>query len=98
MDIKSKLRRICILTSVLILFSGMLSCQKDRSEHSSNDIQPKEAQPVSEIADLMASMDMYHFPDPPGAPDFNLESVNGGRVGLAEYRGKVILLSFWATW
>jgi len=30
--------------------------------------------------------------------DFTLESLAGGKVSLASYKGKVVLLSFWATW
>lgn len=32
------------------------------------------------------------------APDFALKDVNGQTVKLSEYRGKVVLLNFWATW
>jgi peroxiredoxin len=32
------------------------------------------------------------------APPFVLNDINGKRVTLAEHKGKVILLNFWATW
>lgn len=32
------------------------------------------------------------------APDFRLESLNGDHVHLANQQGKVVLISFWATW
>ena len=32
------------------------------------------------------------------APDFTLESLNGGTVRLSDLRGKAVLLNFWATW
>ena len=32
------------------------------------------------------------------APAFELERVRGGRVALADLRGKLVLLDFWATW
>lgn len=32
------------------------------------------------------------------APDFDVESIAAGRVKLAEFRGKWVLLDFWATW
>ena len=31
------------------------------------------------------------------APEFALNDVNGGKVTLSEYKGKVILVNFWAT-
>jgi len=32
------------------------------------------------------------------APEFTLRNLNGGRIDLASFRGKVVLLNFWATW
>lgn len=32
------------------------------------------------------------------APDFLLKDVTGNDVKLSEYRGKIVLLEFWATW
>ena len=34
----------------------------------------------------------------PLAPDFDLPDLDGGRVRLAEYSGRVVLVEFWATW
>jgi len=32
------------------------------------------------------------------APEFSLKDANGQTVHLSDYRGKVVLLDFWATW
>jgi peroxiredoxin len=32
------------------------------------------------------------------APEFQLKDVNGQTVHLSDYKGKVVLLDFWATW
>jgi cytochrome c biogenesis protein CcmG, thiol:disulfide interchange protein DsbE len=32
------------------------------------------------------------------APEFTLPLVDGGQLRLSSYRGKVVLLDFWATW
>ena len=32
------------------------------------------------------------------APNFTLKDENGQNVSLADYKGKVVLLNFWATW
>jgi peroxiredoxin len=32
------------------------------------------------------------------APEFSLMSLDGKRINLSDYRGKVVMLHFWATW
>jgi peroxiredoxin len=32
------------------------------------------------------------------APDFTLPLIDGGQLRLSSFRGKVVLLDFWATW
>ena len=32
------------------------------------------------------------------APDFSLKDVDGNLLSLADYKGKVLVLNFWATW
>ena len=32
------------------------------------------------------------------APEFSLEDLDGNTLTLSDYRGKVVLLDFWATW
>ena len=32
------------------------------------------------------------------APDFDLANLAGGKTSLASYRGKVLVVDFWATW
>lgn len=32
------------------------------------------------------------------APDFTLEDLSGKKVSLASYKGKAVLINFWATW
>jgi len=36
--------------------------------------------------------------DKPMAPDFTLSNMHGAPVSLTDYRGKVVILNFWATW
>jgi thiol-disulfide isomerase/thioredoxin len=33
-----------------------------------------------------------------GAPDFKLPDMDGRALSMADYKGKVVLLDFWATW
>ncbi|MCO6413264.1 MAG: TlpA family protein disulfide reductase [Thiogranum sp.] len=41
---------------------------------------------------------LYQVPGTPEAPDFALNDIDGGVHTLSEYRGKVVLINFWATW
>lgn len=51
---------------------------------------------------LLPSAAMQSSLKPPSgrspAPDFNLKDMNGKDVNLAELKGKVVLINFWATW
>ncbi len=52
---------------------------------------------VSSVDALLKSIGLSK-PAMTGAPDFNLLDTNGSPVGLSAYRGKLVLLNFWATW
>jgi thiol-disulfide isomerase/thioredoxin len=41
---------------------------------------------------------IYFVRNPEPAPDFQLTGLNGKPVSLADVRGKIILLNFWASW
>jgi cytochrome c biogenesis protein CcmG/thiol:disulfide interchange protein DsbE len=57
---------------------------------------PRESQEVLQAAaeKAMAERDSSWKP----APSFTLKDSNGAAVTLADYKGKVLLLNFWATW
>ena len=50
------------------------------------------------VEDPMSAANVLRIEEPRSAPDFALEDVQGKRVELKDFRGKVVLLDFWATW
>ncbi len=50
------------------------------------------------IVAACARPDVDQEPVTGGAPDLLLRSVDGTTLNLSDYRGKVILVDFWATW
>jgi hypothetical protein len=99
--ISDKLTSKLLLVPVFLLMVFLSACQ-ERGERVSGDIPGAGGDSAStqkkEVRDLLASLDMYAFDKPLKAPDFELTDLSGRKVGLNEYRGKVVLLSFWATW
>ena len=45
-----------------------------------------------------ASLDIQRYEQPKPAPAFALPDLAGRQVRLADLRGKVVLLFYWATW
>ena len=52
------------------------------------------AQATSPLANLFVVPEVERH----AAPDFVSENLRGGNTVLADYKGKVVLLNFWATW
>jgi peroxiredoxin len=54
-------------------------------------------EPDSAMAAMMSGSDST-MQAPKPAPDFALQDVDGTVHHLSDYRGKVVMLNFWATW
>ena len=56
------------------------------------------AGPAVAVAPDFAGMQIQPYDPPKPAPAFALPDLDGKTVRLADLRGKVVLLFFWATW
>ena len=53
---------------------------------------------VAGAAPDFAGMQVQPYAPPQPAPAFALPDLDGKTVRLADFRGKVLMLFFWATW
>jgi len=56
------------------------------------------AAPSTELDALFAALGIRRPAEPSEAPDFTLTDLEGRPAQLREFRGKLVLLNFWATW
>jgi len=56
------------------------------------------AEPAASVRQMMGSLGMQLPRQSKPAPGFLLSGLNGEQTSLSEFRGKLILLHFWATW
>jgi peroxiredoxin len=84
---KSLAKTSILLTCVVILIAS-LSCEERRKSN-----------PAQKKGEISSTQEMKESPQEGFlAPDFSLQDLGGKSITLSDFRGKVVLLNFWATW
>src|SRR4051794_25414714 len=83
------LRRVALPVIVLVAIAGAIVWLQRRSDEPERRVAGAD-EPLVEGTGAQQEGAM--------APDFTLETLDGQAVRLSEYRGKVVMLNFWATW
>ena len=53
---------------------------------------------ITQAATPLAKISVIAEAERPVAPAFEIENLRGGNSSLLDYKGKLVLLNFWATW
>jgi peroxiredoxin len=94
---------ICLVLTLALVLSA---CGGGRSAVSGISSPPPASQTqgglmVSQETGIYDDLKRIGLLTPSGtiqAPNFTLESVRGGTIGLSSLRGRVVFLNFWGTW
>ncbi len=102
--IRTKSALNSLSTGFLLALSLLVGCASGGDSDSPPAAQSSSGEPTkgtdareSAIANSPAPASIEKRDYPP-APPFRLENIEGGTIELAELRGKVVLVDFWATW
>lgn len=94
---------IWILVSVLVIVAAYTvynkNIQKVEQNKTSENSTPVESNaPVQQGSTGSNQNSSTANSARPQAPDFTLKDLNGKQVSLSDFRGKKVILNFWATW
>src|SRR4051812_22458094 len=100
-------RKVALLLAVILIAAaagiGLLASAKAPTSEPSSAPAKEEreralAPSTTAIDAALRELDLVKPSRPKGAEDFTLPALGGGTFRLAEQRGKIVLVNFWATW
>jgi len=80
-------KRTLRLASILLIMDAAVMIVGAEPSHADNHFEKH-----------ISALKLYRFKSSAEAPNFTLKDEKGEDVSLADYRGRVVLLNFWATW
>lgn len=100
---RSSVRTVAIVATVIALIGITIPFTWDtHADETGEPITAPFLEPVAAHASALERQEKADaaacLPDAKPATDFTLPSIDGKQVSLSSFKGKVVLLNFWATW
>lgn len=87
------MNKISILSFILIILLSLGACGNEKNKNSSSDKKQIKNEVTEKNKNYETGIEKGNK-----IPDFNLTNLLGGTQSINDYKGKLILLNFWATW
>jgi len=97
---KSKSFLIWTVALIVLIAAAYTFYSKNKPDSFGLQVQPDISQDISKESgdNPAANEDKQNDTDKIMAPDFELKDLDGNTVKLSDYRGKIVILNFWAVW
>jgi len=86
---------------ILVFLASLLFWSCSKTEKKSAEASQSEAS-ESEVSAQTESLENIVKPESNGTlgtiPDYEFETMSGDNINISDYRGKVLMINFWATW
>lgn len=102
------MRRGLFWASAIGLLALLAACSGQAAQNPDTSVAPNPsgttttaigAIPAADVqAPIIAALQLIPLPGKPAFIDFTLDDLEGRKTSLSDFRGKVVLLNFWATW
>ncbi len=89
------MKKIKISIFIVLILMFAVSCKKENSTSTQDSINKSNSSSSTETTE---SSDKEGFKEGNIAPDFEVRLLSGETSKLSDYKGKIVLLNFWATW
>ena len=77
--------------TILLLFLGLVSCKQAEQKVTERISQPATDAVEADAPNIGLEIGQI-------APNFTQNDQNGKPISLSDFRGKVVMIDFWATW
>jgi cytochrome oxidase Cu insertion factor (SCO1/SenC/PrrC family) len=96
------MKRILLFTMIIAMAAGIIinSCSQSDSSRESRAAETTTSKKLETgtKAEKKQTQGMTTNTTYPIAPNFELEDSQGKTIRLSDFKGKVVILDFWATW
>lgn len=100
------MKKSVLIILMMILALALYSCSSTEAEtinvevveNTVTEVETKEVMAAEEVVEVSDDNSNQTLEKGKVVPDYDMYDLDGNLVKLSDYRGKIVMLNFWATW